>query len=165
MNSIAELVAAYRTDKLKLPAVFEALAARGALPEVDYQAEVAWLERQRAEGALDPLIIKALLAKLVQVQTSPAGSAADADVTVVKPATQRPVAPPGTPGDADATVVQPTSRPASPVSPPPAPVTDEATVVKPASRPPAPPPPPAGDEVTMVKPASARRVSPPAILR
>ncbi|OOG63856.1 hypothetical protein B0E46_07855 [Rhodanobacter sp. B04] len=154
MNSIAELVAAYRTDKLKLPAVFEALAARGALPDVDYQAEVAWLERQRAEGALDPLIIKALLAKLVQVQTSPAGSAADADVTVVKPATQRPVAPPGTPGDADATVVQPTSRPASPVSPPPAPVTDEATVVKPASRPPAPPPPPAGDEVTMVKPAS-----------
>jgi serine/threonine protein kinase len=153
MNSIAELVAAYQADKLKLPAVFEALTARGVLPEAAYQADIAWLEQQRSAGSLDPLIIKALLAKLATVQTPSTNAAGDDDVTVVKPATQRPAVPPAAPADADATMVQPTSRPAPP-PPPPVSGIDDATVVKPTSRPPAPPSPPGGDEATMVKPVS-----------
>ncbi|GGY16244.1 hypothetical protein GCM10008098_04370 [Rhodanobacter panaciterrae] len=154
MNSIAELVSAYQADKLKLPALFEALAARGALPDAEHQAELEWLEQQGAEGGIEPLIVKALRAKLAVVQAGlPAPSAPpadDADVTVVKPATQRPPAPP-TPiasVDDDVTRLQPTKRP----TPPPTDI-DEATVVKPTSRP-APPSSPADDEATMVKPAS-----------
>ena len=151
MNPIAELVAAYLTDKLKLPALFEALTARGALPETAYRAEVDWLEQQRTEGALDPLIVKALLAKLAVVQALPAQApghgAGDDDATMVKPATQRPSTPPAAADDPDVTRVQPTSRP----QPPPADV-DDATVVKPTSRPPAPSA--VDDEVTIVKPAS-----------
>ncbi|MHB1057640.1 MAG: bifunctional serine/threonine-protein kinase/formylglycine-generating enzyme family protein [Rhodanobacter sp.] len=149
MNSIVELVAAYQADKLKLPAVFEAVGARGALPEAEYRAECEWLETQRDAGALDPLIAKALLAKLATMQAPPA--ALDDDVTVVKPATQRPSLPPVPPAgavDDEATRVQPTSRPAPPPEAP-----DEATVVKPASRPAAPPP--DTDEATIVKPVSS----------
>jgi serine/threonine protein kinase len=149
MNSIAELVAAYKADTLKLPAVFEAITARGVMPEAEYRADVAWLERQRAEGTLEPLIIKALLAKLAIVQAPPTGAVEDADVTMVKPTTQRPATPPVEPEDADVTVVHPTSRPAPP--PPPASDMDEITIVKPTSRPPSPP---VGDEATIVKPAS-----------
>ena len=146
MNSIAELVAAYKADTLKLPAVFEAITARGVLSEAEYRADVAWLEQQRAEGTLEPLIIKALLAKLAIVQAPPTGAVEDADVTRVKPATQRPAAPPVEP---DVTMVQPASRPAPP--PPPSSDMDEITIVKPTSRSPSPP---VGDEATIVKPAS-----------
>lgn len=148
MNSLAELVRAYQADTLKLPALFEALAARGALPDDEHRAEIAWLEQQRTGGDLESIIVKALLAKLavVQSQTAPAQPEHDADVTMVKPATQRPVVPVSTPEHDDVTRLQPTSRPA------PAPADlDEATVVKPTSRP---APAMAGDEATMVKPAS-----------
>ncbi|MEO8999851.1 MAG: bifunctional serine/threonine-protein kinase/formylglycine-generating enzyme family protein [Rhodanobacter sp.] len=155
MNSIAELVSAYQADKLKLPALFEALTARGALPEAEYQAELEWLEQQRAVGGIEPLIVKALRAKLAVVQaelpTPPAPPSTaptdDADVTVVKPTTRRPPTPPVAPVDDDVTRLQPTARPV----PPPTGIGD-ATVVKPTSRPA--PPPPGVDEVTMVKPAS-----------
>ena len=114
MNSLAELVRAYQTDTLKLPALFEALAARGALPEDEHQAEITWLEQQRSEGDLESLIIKALLAKLAIVQSQgvpaePVTPEHDADVTMVKPATQRPSVPPTMPDD-DVTRVQPTAR-------------------------------------------------------
>ena len=52
MNSIAELVAAYRADKLKLAALFDAVGARGTLSESEYQAERLWLEQQRDTAAL-----------------------------------------------------------------------------------------------------------------
>jgi serine/threonine protein kinase len=168
MNSIAELVAAFQADKLKLPALFEALGTRATLTEEEYRAEVAWLERQQSESGLDPLIARALLAKLASVHAS--AVAADADVTMVKPATQRPTAappshspapppafgnetaavpPPSGPQD-DATVVQPTSRPAPPDL-------DDVTVVKPTSRIPAAPP---ASEATIVKPVSGTGRSP-----
>ncbi len=152
MNSIAELVSDYHADKLKLPAVFDALGARGALAEAEYQAECAWIEQQRDAGTLDPLVARALLAKLAAVQARPIATAPDDDdVTMVKPATQRPAAPPvavaGT--DDEATRVQPSSRPAAA----PAVGLDDATVVKPTSRPASPP---VADEATIVKPASGK---------
>ena len=145
MNSIAELVSAYQADKLKLPALFEALAERGAVPEAQYAAEVEWLGQQRAEGSLDSIVAKALLAKMAVLQAPP-----DDDATMVKPASRPPVAaPPVAADDADdATRVQPVARPV----PPPV-VDDEATIVKPTSRP---LPPAVDDEVTVVKPASGR---------
>ncbi|MFC5438017.1 protein kinase [Rhodanobacter umsongensis] len=146
MNSLAELVRAYQAETLKLPALFEALAARGALPDAEHRAETAWLEQQRSAGDLESLVIKALLAKLavVQSQAGPAQPDHDADATMVKPATQRPPASIATPDDDDVTRLQPASQPA------PADL-DEITVVKPTSRPEQVV---AGDEATMVKPAS-----------
>jgi len=151
MISINELVADYQADKLKLSGLFEALTARGAPSDETYRAEVNWLEQQRAEGSIEPMVVKALLAKLAVLHASPTTTAADADddVTVVKPATQRPPMPPAEPVDPDVTRVNPTSRPA-----PPAPQDlDEATVVKPVSNPPTAPV-DHNDEVTQVKPAS-----------
>ena len=152
MNSIAELVAAYRADKLKLAALFDAVGARGTLSESEYQAERLWLEQQRDTAALEPMVAKALLAKLAAVQGASPDAAHDDDVTQVKPATQRPVTlvpPPSAAGtsDDDATLVQPTSRPVAP----PSAGLDDATVVKPSSRR---APPPVTDEATIVKPAS-----------
>ena len=146
MNSLAELVAAYQADKLKLPALFDALGAFGPLSDADYRAGVALIEQQRADDKLDPLVAKALLAKLATLQpASPADD--DGEVTLVKPATRRPAAPPMS-SDDEATRVSPPSRP--PQESPHEPV-DDATVVKPASRPPQPP---VSDEATIVKPVS-----------
>ncbi|WP_426689575.1 protein kinase domain-containing protein [Rhodanobacter ginsengiterrae] len=152
MNSIAELVSAYQADKLKLAALFDALGARGAVPEAQHRADREWVEQQRDTGALDPMVAKALLAKLAAVQAATAGAAHDDDVTQIKPATQRPAPPPpasaaGAGGD-EATRVQPASRPGAP----PEPGLDDVTVVKPASRPPQPP---VTDEATMVRPSAA----------
>ena len=88
MNSIAELVAAYQADKLKLPALFDALSARGAVSAPEHQADIDWLEQQRVDDTLDTLIIRALLAKLAAVQTqagSPPDDPDDADVTWSSP--------------------------------------------------------------------------------
>src|SRR6185312_4487617 len=139
---------AYQADKLKLPALFEALGALAGLSETDYRAGVEWIEQQRADDKLDPLIARALLAKLATLQAA-APPAEDDDVTMVKPATRRPVAPPA-PEDDEVTRVAPPSRP------PAAPV-DEVTVVQPASRPPQPPVP---DEATIVKPVSGTPAPP-----
>jgi len=139
MKSIAELVSAYQTDQLRLPELFEALNARGAVPEAQHATEVEWLEQMRANDQLDGIVVKALLAKMSILQ-----AAKPEDATVVAPAAAAP-SPPDP--DEDVTRVQPVRRAAPP------PVDDEATIVKPASRP-APPVP--DDEVTMVKPASAR---------
>ena len=158
MNSIAELVSAYQADKLKLAALFDALGARGALSEAEHHAEREWLEQQRDAGTLEPMVAKALLAKLAAVQSATAASAHDDDVTQIKPATTRPVpAAPPTPVaedvDDEATRVQSVSRP---VAPPPVEL-DDVTVVKPATRPAAPP---VGDEATIVKPASGASPAP-----
>ncbi|EIM02966.1 hypothetical protein RHOFW104T7_08025 [Rhodanobacter thiooxydans] len=156
MNAIAELVSAYQADKLKLPAVFDALGARGALPEAEYQAEREWLEQQRDAGARDPMIAKALLARLAAVQTPLVPAAPGGDVSMIKPATQRLVAPstppPGT--DDEAARVQPVSR-AAPLA---GDDVDDATVVKLTSHPASPP---VADEATIVKPASGTPRSAP----
>jgi serine/threonine protein kinase len=155
MNSIAELVAAYKAEKLKLPALFDALGTRGHLTEEAYRADVAWLEQEQVEGGLDPLIARALLAKLASVHAS--AVADDADVTMVKPATRRPSAAetPLPPAGSNAEVAQPTAAAPAPAAPPP--YADDATVVQPTSR-----PPPNLDDVTVVKPSSRPPAAPPA---
>ncbi|MGN6656827.1 MAG: protein kinase domain-containing protein [Rhodanobacter sp.] len=140
MNPIAELVSAYQAEKIKLPALFEALGELPALSAADHRAGVEWIGREQAAERLDPLIAKALLAKLATLQ---AGATEQGDVTMVKPTTRHAPAP--SPADDEITRVAP---------PPPPP--DEATVVKPASRPPQPP----TDEATIVKPVS-RAPAPP----
>lgn len=150
MNSIAELVAAYQADKLKLPAVFDALGARGALPDAEYRAEREWIEQQRDAGAIDPRVAKALLAKIGAVQTLQAPPVDD-EATIVKPTTGQPATPasePPVPAPDDATRVHPTSvQPPGPSEPD----DDELTIVKPTARPPSPPP--MDDEMTIVRPA------------
>jgi serine/threonine protein kinase len=140
MNPLAELVSADQAEKIKLPALFEALGELPALSAADHRAGVEWIGREQAAERLDPLIAKALLAKLATLQ---AGATEQGDVTMVKPTTRHAPAP--SPADDEITRVAP---------PPPPP--DEATVVKPASRPPQPP----TDEATIVKPVS-RAPAPP----
>ncbi|MEO6926489.1 MAG: protein kinase, partial [Rhodanobacter sp.] len=148
MNSIAELVSAYQTDKLKLPGLFEALGTLDPLSEAEYRVGIDFVEQQRATDKLDPLIAKALLAKLATLQP-PSPTVHDDDVTMVKPTTRRPAAPPAPPAmpEDEATRVAPPSRP------PPVPVDDDVTVVQPTSRPPQPSD---IDEATVVKPVSNR---------
>src|SRR6185437_10340872 len=115
MNSIVELISAYQADKLKLPALLEALRAQVALSGTDYRAGVVWIVQQRADAKLDPLIARALLAKLATLKAAAPPPAEDDDVTMVKPSTRRPVAPPA-PEDDEVTRVAPPSRPpAAPV--------------------------------------------------
>ncbi|GAA0264080.1 bifunctional serine/threonine-protein kinase/formylglycine-generating enzyme family protein [Rhodanobacter caeni] len=121
MKALAELIAAYQAGTLKLLALFNAVAARGPQAEDDHRAEVALVEQMEADGTLEADIARALVARLVKLQSPPAAAEAEAsdDATVIKPASRPPVAD-------DATVVQPASRPAAPPY-------DDATVVKPAS--------------------------------
>ena len=130
MTSLAELIADFDAHRLKLPELFEALTARGSLPDDVYRADLALLERMESEGTLKPDIARALIAKLNTLQLSEAAPLDNA--TVVKPPSQTPSA-----GnalvDAEITQVKPASRPARPMS-----TDDEATVVKPASQPPSP---------------------------
>lgn len=153
MTTLAELIAAFRADKLKLPALFDALGARGPVPEEDYRREVALLEQLCDDEDFNPLVARALIAKLRTLHGEAAddagtsGSAApgaggDApvgDANRVQTAPP-PSAPPGVDAD-DVTVVKPATRPPAPV--------DDATVVQPASR-----PAPGDAEITQVQPAS-----------
>ncbi|MGB6030309.1 MAG: hypothetical protein WBG22_11185, partial [Rhodanobacter sp.] len=91
MNSIAELVSAYQAEKIKLPALFEALGALPSLSADEHRAGVEWIGQEQAAGRIDPLIAKALLAKLATLQPGPASP--DEDVTMVKPTTRRPPPP------------------------------------------------------------------------
>ncbi|GAB3792451.1 protein kinase domain-containing protein [Dyella agri] len=133
MSSIAELIADYQAKRLTLPGLFEALTARGALPDETCRDEQALLEAMAADGRLDPTLARALAAKLRSLQ--PAESAppsappapVDNEVTKVQ-VSNRSAAPPS---DAEMTMVQPASRPQAPAG------EADATVVAPASRPPA----------------------------
>jgi non-specific serine/threonine protein kinase len=137
MASLQELIASFRSGQIKLPAVFDALTARGAVSPEEHARDTAWLEHLRDEEGFDPRIARALLAKLASTQPAsaspvavedldaettrvlgigPFAAAGDATRVAPVPPTQddgtlvrpRPVA-----GDADesATVVQPASRP------------------------------------------------------
>src|SRR6185312_7719784 len=109
MSSIAELIADYQTKRLSLPGLFEALAARGALPDDALREEQALLDAMAADGRIEPTLARALAAKLRSLQ--PPSSAPpvlpDDEVTMVQPASR----PPAPSADADATVVAPASRP------------------------------------------------------
>ncbi len=142
MTTIEQLVAALREGSLKLPALFDALSERGALPDALYRHEVAWLEQLRDEGQLSPQIVKALLTKLASMQPAAPESGLepeDEDITRVVPS-----APPGEPGaqvpaGGDATRVEPVSGPPE----------EDGTVVRPG-----PPATEAGESATIVQPPS-----------
>lgn len=136
--SLEALVADFRAGKLKLPALFNALRARGEITQEQYADEVAWLERQRDEAGLDAAVTHALVAQLGNMRpavAAPAASAEDDDVTRVHVAAPPPdddatrvQAPSSAPPlDADGTVVRPRG-PATEGD-------DAATVVHPASTP------------------------------
>ncbi len=137
MASLQELIASFRSGELKLPAMFDALTARGAVSPEEHARDTAWLERLRDEEGFDPQIVRALLAKLASMQPAQASPAADEEpdpettrVLGIGPfaatgdATR--VAPVPSPQD-DGTLVRP--RPAA------ADADESATVVQPASRP------------------------------
>ncbi|MGN2246269.1 protein kinase [Frateuria sp. GZRR35] len=140
MNTLAELIAAFRNGHLPLPVLLDALGRRGAVPEDRHHDELALLHRLHDEGELDAEIGRVLLERLMAVQAVAEEVAMAGDATVVVPAGSAAleddatrVAPPpfvrAAPEDiGDATVVMPASRPPAP----PVPV-DEATVVMPAS--------------------------------
>src|SRR5487761_1805475 len=131
MSSIAELIADYQARRLTLPGLFDALAARGALPDETCRDEQALLVAMAADGRLEPGLARALAAKLRSLQPpAPASAmppaappaAVDDDVTKVRVLEHGSAPPP----DAEMTMVQPASRP---------PAADaDATVVAPASR-------------------------------
>ncbi|HEX7129326.1 MAG TPA: protein kinase, partial [Rhodanobacteraceae bacterium] len=91
MKTLPELIAAFRRNELKLPALFDALSARGPVPEDTYQRERAVLERLLKDRDFNPQIAQALLAKLETLRTAvPAGiEPADEDVTAVQAITPR----------------------------------------------------------------------------
>ncbi|HET7931879.1 MAG TPA: bifunctional serine/threonine-protein kinase/formylglycine-generating enzyme family protein, partial [Rhodanobacteraceae bacterium] len=143
MTTIEQLVTALRDGSLKLPAVFDALSERGTVPDEQYRREVAWLEQLRDAEQFNPQIVRALLAKMANMQfvAAPQASAPDEDVTHVFTATPRTAATPthtdttgdreptapSPPPDEDGTVVRP--RPSGDVA------GDAATVVQPPSHP------------------------------
>ncbi|HEX7129571.1 MAG TPA: protein kinase, partial [Rhodanobacteraceae bacterium] len=125
MNSLGELIAAFRSDELKLPALFDALVARGPISDDVYARERAVLERLKKDRGFNPEIAQALLAKLESLRAQAgAGCAADQDLTAVRPAGAR-IA------QGDATVVQPVSKPQPQEDEP---QQEGATVVCPASQ-------------------------------
>ncbi|WP_426664508.1 protein kinase domain-containing protein [Rhodanobacter aciditrophus] len=127
MTPIAELIADYQARRLTLPGLFEALAARGALPDETLRDEQALLDAMAADGRIEPTLARALAAKLRSLQPAAPAPAADGDITRVQVSSRAAVPPP----DAEMTMVQPASHP-------PAPAGDaDATVVAPASRRPA----------------------------
>lgn len=131
MTSLAELIADYEAKRITLPGLFEALAARGDLPDDTVREEHALLDAMVADGRLELMLARALGAKLRSLHPSavspapaPAATPApDDDVTRVRVAPQ----PPAPPADGDMTMVQPDSRPPAPSG------EADATVVSPAS--------------------------------
>ncbi|MCX7514346.1 bifunctional serine/threonine-protein kinase/formylglycine-generating enzyme family protein [Frateuria sp. STR12] len=148
MNTLAELIAAFRNGHLPFPMLLDALARRGSVPEDRHHDELALVRRLHDEGELDAEIGRVLLDRLMAsqaeestddepvaefddatvvapaVRVATAAAAIEDDATVVAPAADRVAVP--AKEHADATVVMPASRPSA------API-DEATVVKPAS--------------------------------
>src|SRR5574337_546612 len=138
MASLQDLITAFRSGQLKLPALFDALSARGAVSAEEHARDTAWLERLRDEQGFDPAIARALLAKLASMQPAqeppaPADEPPDEDVTRIltsgasgdaSAADATRVAPPAQPED-DGTLVRPRAVDGG----------DSATIVQPPSRP------------------------------
>ncbi|HET7557459.1 MAG TPA: protein kinase, partial [Rhodanobacteraceae bacterium] len=158
MSSLGELIEAFRSNELKLPALFDALSARGPISDDEYARERAEVERLHGDREFNPELAQALLAKLDSLRARPAAQApaANEDMTAVRPANPRRASD-------EATVVAPVSRPApqeqdmrgaSAAAGEPEP--EDATVVLPATGgKPAPEPEPANDSDTRVRAASS----------
>ena len=103
MKTLSELIAAFRGNELKLPALFDALTARGPIPEDTYQRERALLERLLKDKDFNPQVAQALLAKLDSLRMAVAAGVdpADEDVTALLAAAPR--------TQGEATVVYPSS--------------------------------------------------------
>ncbi len=146
MASLEELIAALRAGDLKLPALFDALSERGAVPSEQYLREVAWLERLRDDEGFNPQIVRAVLTKLASMQpnsASPASETApeDEDITRVQTNVGSTGGAAAPSGNADVTRVQPASPPAEEDGtlvrprPPDGDGNESATIVRPASQP------------------------------
>lgn len=126
MTELAELVHAYRENRMPLAGLFDAVAARGPVPDPVYRTELAWLHEQRSGGELDVTVVNTLSECLEATQhgteqgTHAALPALD-DVTRVNPARA------GISGHEDTDTSVPTR-----VQAPAAPAEEDATVVKPA---------------------------------
>jgi non-specific serine/threonine protein kinase len=145
MNTLAELIAAFRNGHLPLPVLLDALGRRGAVPEDRHHDELALVRRLHDEGELDAEIGRVLLERLMSAQAASDEASAFDDATVVAPAGLAAM-------EGDATMVVP-----APVARAPVDGIGEATVVMPASRPPAAPAP--VGEATVVMPASHGRAA------
>ena len=153
MNTLAELIAAFRKGHLSFPLLLDTLARRGPVPDDHHHDELALVRRLHDDGELDAQIGHLLLTRLAAAQVAmgeeePATAIDDA--TVVAPA-MRAVAE-SVAVDADATLVVPATARST------AEQDDDATVVMPASGPPAPPA-GASDDATRIKPATQREGS------
>ncbi|ULU23808.1 bifunctional serine/threonine-protein kinase/formylglycine-generating enzyme family protein [Dyella terrae] len=115
---LIELVDELRAGRIALPALLDAVKARGVLDEADYRAEVAQLEQMGEAGELDADVVLALIARLGAMRIIAARAPVDADLTVMMPAAAKPLQTP----DPELTIVQVPSSPA---------LVDEMTVVKP----------------------------------
>jgi Serine/threonine protein kinase len=126
MTSIAELIVEFQAGRLTPAGLSDVLLRRGALPDDILQEEQALLEAMAADGRLEPMLARTLVAKLRGVQPSgPTSAAADDEMTKVQVSASG--AAPLSSG-AEMTMVQPASRPSVPAG------DTDATVVAPASR-------------------------------
>ncbi|HET7931878.1 MAG TPA: serine/threonine-protein kinase [Rhodanobacteraceae bacterium] len=74
MTTLEQLIGAWRDGSLKLPALFDALKQRGAVPDAQYRHEQAWLAGLRDSGQCDADVVEALLARLAILQRAAAMS-------------------------------------------------------------------------------------------
>ncbi|MEL1265710.1 bifunctional serine/threonine-protein kinase/formylglycine-generating enzyme family protein [Pseudoxanthomonas putridarboris] len=119
MTSLAELIGRYRDNTLELSGLLEAVTARGALPEAEQRAELAWLQELAGRDGIDRDTVRRLTEHLRTLPLRPPREDSD-DATRVRasagdPATQSsavadavaPHVPGEPPSGGDATIVKP----------------------------------------------------------
>ncbi|HET6805878.1 MAG TPA: bifunctional serine/threonine-protein kinase/formylglycine-generating enzyme family protein [Frateuria sp.] len=148
MNTLDELIAAFRNGHLPLPVLLDALARRGSVPADRHRDELALVRRLHDGGELDAEVGRVLLERLMVVQAPATEDLAFDDATRVAPRADAGLAV----VDAEATRVVPTAIARAPSGEP-----GDATLVVPATRP-AVAAVPAGD-ATVVMPASHGRAA------
>jgi non-specific serine/threonine protein kinase len=79
ITTLEQLIGAWRDGSLKLPALFDALKQRGAVPDEQYRHEQAWLAQLRDSGQCDADVVEALLARLAILQPAAAADADDSE--------------------------------------------------------------------------------------
>lgn len=84
--SVVELVTAFRSGELDLPALLAALDKCQSLPEEEYRIGFETLWRMREERAIDEVTISTLLERMQSMRTQLGTAPAGDDVTVIKPA-------------------------------------------------------------------------------
>ncbi|MFC4729761.1 protein kinase domain-containing protein [Coralloluteibacterium thermophilus] len=103
-TSVLGLVTAFRSGRLDLPAVLEALSRRGRVPEDEYRAGVETLWKMREEQVLDAQTVTTLVTRLDALR-----EAQEDDATVVAPPARTPA-----PADDATAMALPASRAAVP---------------------------------------------------